>query len=86
MRTGRADDDEVAAWQRDGWVLIEGLVPTDEIDAAADDLHAQFPTAEEYHADPSGVRERWLGTPPEPPPGYTWPRTGPGFRPEQHRW
>jgi hypothetical protein len=86
MRAGRADDDEVAAWQRDGWVLIVGLVPTAEIDAAADDLHAQFPTAEEYHADPSDVRERWLGTPAEPPPGYTWPRTGPGFRPEQHRW
>ena len=30
--------------------------------------------------------ERWLGRPAERPEAYTWPATGPGFRPEQHRW
>jgi hypothetical protein len=49
MRAGRAGDDDVAAWHDDGWVLIEGLVPVDEIDAAAVDLREMFPSAEEYH-------------------------------------
>jgi hypothetical protein len=82
----RAGDDQVAAWQTEGWVLIEGLVPTAEIDAAGADLREMFPSAEEYHADPAGARERWLGHPAERPEAYTWPETGPGFRPEQHRW
>jgi hypothetical protein len=81
-----ARDDEVAAWQRDGWVLLEGLIATDEIDAAAADLAHVFPSAEAYHADPDGVRAQWLGHPPPPRDSYTWPEGGPGFRPEQHRW
>ena len=86
MGERRADDDHVAAWHDDGWVLIEGLVPTDEIDAAASELHEMFPTAQQYHADPAGERERRLGHPAVPEATYTWPETGPGFRPEQHRW
>ena len=44
--TGRlARDDEVAAWQRDGWVLLDGLVGTDVIDAAVEELWRVFPTA-----------------------------------------
>ena len=53
--TGRADDDAVAAWRDDGWVLVEGLVEPGEIDTALADLYTVFPTAERYHADP---RER----------------------------
>jgi hypothetical protein len=81
-----AHDDEIAAWHRDGWVLIDGLVGPDEIDAVQDDLHLLFPTADEFHADPAGVTERWLGHPARPPQIYTWPAEGPGFRPEQHYW
>jgi hypothetical protein len=86
MGEGRAHDDHVAAWRDNGWVLIEGLVPTDEIDAATQDLHEMFPTAAEYHADPAGEQERRVGRPAEPKEIYTWPDSGPGFRPEQHRW
>ena len=85
MTTRFARDDEVATWNDDGWVLIEGLIGTDEIDAAAVDLLKIFPSAADYHADPEGQTKKWLGTPPEPH-GFTWPETGPGFRPEQHRW
>jgi hypothetical protein len=81
-----ARDDEVAAWQRDGWVLVEGLVESGEIDAAAAELHHLFPTAEEFHADPQGQTEKWLGQPPAPHDAFIWPADGPGFRPEQHRW
>lgn len=86
LRKDLARDDEVAAWHDNGWVLIEGLVPADEIDAGVADLDEIFPSAEAYHADPAGERERWLGHPLERPEAYVWPEKGPGFRPEQHRW
>jgi len=80
-----ARDDEVARWREHGWVLLEGLVPMEEIDAAAKDLYALFPTAEEYHADPEGETERRLGRP-APVDEFPWPAQGPGFRHDQHRW
>ena len=40
-----ASDDEVTTWQEDGWVLLEGLVGTDEIDAATAELGTTFPDA-----------------------------------------
>jgi len=82
----RARADEVTAWRDEGWVLLEGLVGADEIDAAVADLTLVFPSAEEYHGDPAGVRERWLGRPAVRADAYQWPPTGPGFRADQHRW
>ncbi len=79
-------EDEVAAWHQHGWALIEGLVGTDEIDAATADLHEVFPTAEQFHADPVRETEKWLGRPPEGRRNFVWPPDGPGFRPEQHLW
>jgi hypothetical protein len=81
-----ATDDEVATWREDGWVLLEGLVGTDEVGAAADDLHQVFPSGDEYHADPEGVTERLKGRPAEPKEDYQWPDEGPGFRANQQRW
>ena len=86
MGARRACDDEVATWRDDGWALLEGLVGTDEVDDAIADLREAFPTAEEYHADPEGTTERWVGRPPPSRASYTWPPDGPGFRPERHRW
>ena len=73
MGARRARDDEVARWREHGWVLLEGLVPVEEIDAAAADLYVLFPTAEEYHADPEGETERRLGRP-APVDEFPWPR------------
>jgi hypothetical protein len=81
-----ARDDEVTAWRDDGWVVLQGLIDTGEIDAALDDLHRIFPRAEEFHADPARY------TPPgrsdeDLRRGYpAMPESGPAFRPEQHRW
>jgi hypothetical protein len=86
MGARRATDEEVERWRHHGWVLIEGLIGTDEIDAAQDDLHEVFPTAEQYHADPEGETARRLGHPPDPGDGFVWPDEGPGFRDDQHRW
>lgn len=86
MSSRLARDTEVNAWRENGWILIEGLVGTDEIDAVAQDLRNIFPTAEELHADPEGVTERRIGRPVEPKEVFVWPDEGPGFRPEQQRW
>ena len=81
-----ATDSEVDHWRVHGWVLLDGLVGTDDIEAADADLHRAFPTAEEYHADPEGVTRAWRGSKADPVEEFTWPDDGPGFRPEQHRW
>jgi hypothetical protein len=84
MKTRRATDVEVKTWQEDGWVLLDGLIDTDEIDAATPDLEGLFPTRAAFHADPEGESERWLGRRPSDPNAFVWPPDGPGFRPEQH--
>ena len=86
MPSRLATDAEVATWRDHGWILLEGLIGTDEIDKASGDLHQLFPTAEEYHSDPEGVTLRWRGSQSDPEEEYIWPDEGPGFRAEQHRW
>lgn len=86
MTSRLATDAEVDTWRDEGWVLLDGLVGTDEIDALAEDLHKVFPTAEEHLADPDGVYEQRRGRPKEAVEPYEWPEDGPGFRPAQQRW
>jgi hypothetical protein len=82
----RATDAEVDTWHKEGWVLLDGLVGTDEIDALAEDIGNLFPLAADLHADPEGVTERRLGHPLKPKEVFVWPEEGPGFRPDQQRW
>ena len=79
-----ARDDEVAEWHDDGWVLVDSLIGTDEIDAVQDAMFRYFPRPEKYHANP----EKYLGTSNEQMRrGYPeLPKEGPAFRPEQFRW
>jgi len=86
MSSRRATDDEVETWRTHGWVLLDGLVAAEDIDAATDDLCLLFPSSEEYHADPEGVTRRWRGSSADPVEEWLWPEEGPGFRGEQHRW
>jgi hypothetical protein len=81
-----ATEAEVTRWHEEGWVLLDGLVSPEEIDAAADDVALLFPSYEEYAADPAGVTERWLGRPVKAKELFVWPEEGVGFRPEQHTW
>ncbi len=82
----RATAAEVTTWDEHGWVLLDGLIDTDTIDAAARDLRYVFPQPARFHADPEGCRpagrtdaDLRFGHPP-------MPEHGPAFRPEQHRW
>jgi len=86
MTSRRATGAEVDTWREHGWVLLDGLVGTEDIDRASEDLHRVFPTSEEYHADPGGVTRRWRGSRPDPKEEFEWPDDGPGFRAGQHRW
>ena len=86
MTSRQATDAEVSAWREDGWVLLDGLIGTEEIDALTEDLREIFPRAEDLHADPDGVTERWLGHPVQPKEVFVWPDEGPGFRSDQQRW
>ena len=51
-----ATDEELEQWRTEGWVVLEGLVGTDEIDAALPDLWELYPTPEEYFADPDSEK------------------------------
>jgi hypothetical protein len=86
MASRRATAHEVDVWRTEGWVLLEGLVGTDEIDAVLDDLHQEFPTNAEYHDDPDGEIERRRGRPKLRDEVFEWPDGGPGFRPAQQLW
>jgi hypothetical protein len=81
-----ARDDEVRAWQVDGWALLDGLVATDEIDAAVGDLWEMFPTPEQYHADPESYIARSLIPRPTSTGPHSAPASGPATRAEQFRW
>src|ERR1019366_3934340 len=52
----------------------------------SEDLGELFPSPEEYHADPEGVTERWLGHRADPKETFVWPDEGVGFRSAQQRW
>ena len=86
MSSRLASDAEISTWSDEGWVLLEGLIGTDEIDAASDDIRLLFPSVEEYYSDPDGVTLRRRGSPLTPKQDYVWPEDGPGFRSEQQRW
>jgi hypothetical protein len=86
MPARRATEAEVDQWITDGWVLLEGLVGADEIDAVAGDLERHVPTNEAYHADPAGEAQRRKGSPARREETFVWPEGGPGFRPEQQFW
>ncbi|HXW34267.1 MAG TPA: hypothetical protein VEJ87_06785, partial [Acidimicrobiales bacterium] len=86
MSSRVASDGEVRAWREQGWVLLDGLVGAEEVDAVGDDLREVFPSCEEYNADPEGVTERRRGRPVKQKEQYVWPEEGPGFRPDQQQW
>ena len=89
IRERRARDDDVAPWREHGWVLLEGLVPAEGIDAAGDDLYLSMPFPGLLSATPEPGRQDNAGRPGadsglnepdqldrhhEPPPGHEYDR------------
>lgn len=81
MPSRLATDEEIETWRTEGWVVLGGLVGTDEVDAAQEDLHATLPSVEEFHADPDAFLAR-LGAHASEEDRF-WPEDGPGFRADQ---
>jgi hypothetical protein len=54
-------DDAVRAWQDDGFVMLPGFLPADEIAAAVRELDLLFPTAEGFHDGSDPRRARFVG-------------------------
>jgi hypothetical protein len=48
--TNRLQDEQIAHFERHGWVLVEGLLGADEIDAAYPGLFELYPTPAQFHA------------------------------------
>ena len=79
-------DLEAAAqhWQEHGWVLVDGLVPTVDIDHAVEELWDLYPHPDEFHADDPAVRDRFVGSSFDQ--GHKFPPAeaeGAAFRPKQ---
>jgi hypothetical protein len=82
--------EQVRRWREHGWVLLTGLVPSDEIDAAMDDVWELVPRPEEWRAaDGDAADDRRLATfraATHRPAGDRYPERderGPAFRNDQ---
>jgi hypothetical protein len=49
------------AWQADGFVLLPGLVPVDELNPATGELDLMYPSARGFHDGTDPRRERFIG-------------------------
>ena len=75
MGARRARDDEVARWREHGWVLLDGLVPVEEIDAAR---RRPLPAVPPGRGVPRRPRRRDPAAPGTAGPGRRVPVAGAG--------
>ncbi|GAB1688974.1 phytanoyl-CoA dioxygenase family protein [Krasilnikovia sp. M28-CT-15] len=53
--------DAARAWQTDGFVILPGFIPADELKSAVGELDLLFPSADGFHDGTDPRRERFLG-------------------------
>ena len=82
---GIEDHGEAAQhWRDHGWVLVDGLVPTADIDYAVEELWNLYPHPDEFHGGAAEHRDRFVGTSHDQ--GHRFGKVGddgPAFRAEQ---
>lgn len=54
-------DGAAKAWQSDGFVILPGFIPADELKPAVAELSLMFPSAEGFHAGTDPRRDRFIG-------------------------
>ena len=54
-------DEAAQAWQTDGFVILPGFLPADELKPAVSELGLLFPSAEGFHDGTDPRRERFVG-------------------------
>lgn len=55
------EDAARAAWRADGYVILPGFIPAEELKPAVDELNLLFPSAEGFHDGTDPRRERFVG-------------------------
>jgi len=53
--------DAARTWRTDGFVILPGFIPADELKPARDELELMFPSAEGFHDGSDPRRERFVG-------------------------
>jgi hypothetical protein len=54
-------DSAAKAWQTDGFVILPGFIPADDLTAATAGLDLMFPSAENFHTGTDKRRDRFIG-------------------------
>jgi Phytanoyl-CoA dioxygenase (PhyH) len=54
-------EDAAQAWRTDGFVILPGFLPADDLGSAVRELDLLFPTAEGFHDGTDARRERFIG-------------------------
>jgi hypothetical protein len=54
-------DEAALAWDEDGFVILPGFIPGEELTSALGELTCQFPSAEGFHDGTDPRRERFVG-------------------------
>ena len=54
-------NDAAQAWQTDGFVILPGFIPVDELKPAVGELDLLFPSVEGFHDGTDPRRERFIG-------------------------
>jgi hypothetical protein len=54
-------DSAARAWQTDGFVILPGFIPADDLTPAAAELGLMFPSAEDFHTGTDERRDRFIG-------------------------
>ncbi|MGA8113969.1 MAG: phytanoyl-CoA dioxygenase family protein [Actinocatenispora sp.] len=55
------NEDVVSSWQTDGFVILPGFIPADELAPAVDELDLLFPSAAGFHDGTDPRRDRFVG-------------------------
>lgn len=53
--------DAVHAWRKDGFVILPGFIPEEELRPAVDELGLMFPSADGFHDGSDPRRDRFIG-------------------------
>src|SRR4051812_6430181 len=54
-------DDAVVAWRSDGFVILPGFLPAEELTCAVQDLDLLFPSADGFHDGTDPRHKRFIG-------------------------
>ena len=76
-------ESDARQWQDEGWVVVPDVVPTEEIDAAVEELWTLYPRPEEFEDPDNARRKKFLAGKPRKWPAPNVADSDAAFREEQ---